>query len=294
MNSELRLFLAIYDARNLTRAAEVVGLSQPAMSRALGRLQILFGDALFVRIPKGMEPTPRATALAEDVRDLTTRYDALVRPTQFSPRDLKRTFTLGATDFAEVVLLPALAKRLASEAPGVSIALRAATPESEAQLEQGELDAIIAPSTSRESFVSLPLLEDGFTCVLRKGHPALRGTLTLEKYLSLSHILIAPRGTPGSAVDDVLKKQGYGRHVAVRTTSFIGAPMLAAESDMILTAPTRVIGAVVRYLPLVRRDVPIAIPSFSVRIFYHPRTKTDSAQSWFRSILRTCVPKVKQ
>jgi DNA-binding transcriptional LysR family regulator len=128
--------------------------------------------------------------------------------------------------------------------------------------------------------------------VLRKGHSALRGTLTLEKYLSLSHILIAPRGTPGSAVDDVLKKQGRIRYVAVRTTSFIGAPMLAAESDMILTAPTRVIGAVMRYLPLARREVPIAIPHFSVRIFYHPRTKTDPAQTWFRSVLRACVPKL--
>jgi DNA-binding transcriptional LysR family regulator len=289
MNDQLKQFLALYDTRNLTRAAAVVGLSQPAMSRALRRLQETFGDALFVRVTTGMKPTPRAVALAEEIRILAERYQALIRPSTFDPKTLRRTFTLGTTDFAEVVIWPKLVKQLRIVAPHVSIAIRPVTAASEAQLEQGELDAIIAPGISRASFISVPLLEDGFACVLRRGHPALRKPLTLAAYMDLSHVLIAPQGTPGSVVDDVLKKQKLQRRVVIRTTSFTSAPILIAESDLILTAPTKVLDVVARYLPLVRRAVPIEVPRFTVRIFYHQRTKTDQAQNWFRSLLRMSV-----
>lgn len=286
---ELRAFLFLYDSGNLTRAAASMGLSQPAMSRTLGRLRATFGDVLFVRTRSGISPTARASTLVEEVREILRRYEGLTRPAAFHPAVLQHTFRVGASDYAEVDFLPKLMRRLSKAAPRVQVVLRPATRESASQLELGELDVVVSPETVASGMIQQWLFDDGFVCVLRRGHPVLRGKLTLEKFISLDHILIAPRGTPGSAVDQVLSKMKLKRHVAVRCTSFMGAPLLASQSDMILTAPKRVIDAVGKSLDLVVRPVPIEIPRFRILMVSHPRTQHDPAQKWFREQLKRAV-----
>jgi DNA-binding transcriptional LysR family regulator len=282
----LSLFDHLLRERHVTRAALRVGLSQPAMSRALVKLRETFADPLFVRGPRGVTPTARAEALAPAVRDLLDRARALLRPVAFDPVRVDRTFVIGATDYVEVELLPRLAKRLAKDAPSASVSIRPFSADSISDLGAGRLDLVITAKASLSNdLYAQTIREEAFGCAVRKDHPTARRKLSVDEYAALSHVLVAPRGDPGSPVDTELAKLGKRRHVAVRTVSFFGACRTVASTDLIVTSPQHVLEGLASAFGLRVFAPPVRLPAVVLQQVWHARAHTDPAHAWFRGVL---------
>jgi DNA-binding transcriptional LysR family regulator len=283
----LAVFAALYRERHLTRAALRLGKSQPATSRALERLRALLGDALFVRAPRGMLPTPRAEALAAEVDRVLESARALVHRERFEPSALERTFVIGTSDLVEAEVLRPLSAELARRAPRVDLLTKRVVDADLADaLAEGRLDLVIVPEISLPASVMRQHLFDGdFLCAVRRDHPRAKRKLSLETYLALLHVQIAPRGEPGGPVDDALAARGLARRVAVRTPSFLAAPLLVASSDHVLTAPAMTLRPLARPLGLRLHEPPIALRGFRIFQAWHPRTQDDAAHRWFRGLV---------
>lgn len=280
---------ALLATGSVTKAAKEVGRTQPAMSHALRRLRELLGDELLVRTPSGMQPTPRAQELRPAVRAAIEAAEAVLQEAPpFDPARAERSFTLAMADQASFLLLPPLVERLAREAPGVRIDVRPG------QLHVLGDDADLAigvfrdqPAAARQEV----LFREEFTCVIRKGSAAARGGFDLKRYLSLPHLLVAPRGLPGSPLDDALAAAGHQRRKVVATVPhFLVAPHVIATTDLCWTAP----GGIARafgHLPLALREPPFRVTGFTVMTRWHVRLDRDPGVRWLRSVLREIAPR---
>jgi DNA-binding transcriptional LysR family regulator len=278
---------------SVTRAAERVGLTQPAMSHALSRLRKLFGDPLLVRTPQGMLPTPRAQELIQPVRRALGEIErALADRASFDPRSSRRPFSLATVDFGSLLVVPPLYALLHREAPGCDLLVRALRMEHiERQLADGEIDVAIGVlyDEDHQGVVRQKLYDERFVCVVRKDHPTVRDRLTLEEFVALDHALIAPRGRGNGFVDRALEKHGLARRVAVAVPHFLAAPILVAQSDLVLTVAERIARAFVEMVPLRIVPPPLEVGSFTVSQFWHERHAKDPAHAWLRAqILDVC------
>ena len=284
--------LVVLDAllleRSVTRAAARVGLSQPALSHALARLRELLADPLFVRTPRGMEPTARALALAPVLtRALADLQRAIAEPPRFEPATSTRKFTISTSDYMELVLLPTLVARVARAAPHV--ALQSGVRKGLEGLADGSIDLALRPlpRESRPGLHHEEIFRDRFVCLLRRGHPLTRGRLTLERYCAASHIMIAPGGTnTGGVVDEQLAQLGKQRRVALVLQQFLIAPHVVAASDLVVTVAETMALTFTRLLPLQILTPPLALPSLTMTQLWHERQAHDPALQWLRDELR--------
>ncbi|KYF91417.1 hypothetical protein BE20_14740 [Sorangium cellulosum] len=283
---------ALLDERHVTRAAARLGMTQPACSHALGRLRRALGDPLLVRGTGGaMVPTPRAEALAPGLRAALRGLASAIRgEARFDPGAARRTFRIATGDYAELVLLPPLLSLLAREAPGIDVWMLPLSLTQEgvvAQLSSGAVDVVIGPPRRGwpEGLYLRPLFDERFRCVVRRGHPAERSALTLDRYCALSHLLVAPRGTPGSLVDDALAALGRSRRVAATVSHFLVAPHVVAATDLMATLGARIVDAAAAPLGLAVLPPPLELAGFSFAMIWHERTHHDPAQRWLRDQL---------
>jgi DNA-binding transcriptional LysR family regulator len=282
----LRAFDALWVERNVTRAARRVGLTQSALSHALGRLREQLDDPLFRPSPTGMVPTARAQALARPVGEALRLFGrAVARPEAFDPRALERTFTLATSDYGELVFLPRLVARLEREAPGVSLVVRPHELHLERELVSGAHDLVLTPARSAAPGIREEvLLDERFVCVLRKGHPLAKKRLTLARFLALRHVLIAPLNVGEAPVDATLRAIGRTRRVTVRVPHFLSAPMVVAGSDHVITLPARVVAALGASRFAVHAP-PVPVGGFSVRQLWHERNDADPGHQWLRRVV---------
>jgi DNA-binding transcriptional LysR family regulator len=291
-NIDLNL-LVVFDALvaegHATRAAERIGLTQPAVSHALNRLRALFGDPLFVRSPRGMVPTSLAQDIAPSVRSILEQVEGVLRGGRaFDPAASTRQFVLGLSDYAAFVLLPRLTVRLDQEAPGVSLVVRNTSRSvGLPMLEDGTVELIAGnfpepPTHMREEL----LYEEDFICAGRRDHPDLGEPLDLDRYLALRHLQVSMKGNPSGYVDAVLAEKGLKRNVAVTVGHFLMAPMLVDASDLVATEPRRLFTPLAGRLPLRLFSPPIDIPLFRVVQTWHARHDVDPGHQWLRRILR--------
>lgn len=287
---------ALLTEANVTRAAAHVGITQSAMSHALRQLRELFDDALLTRGRGGMVLTPRAQELAGPIRrGLLELQRALRNEAVFDPRTSSRRFTLAGGDYYVSMLLPSLLELMGQEAPGVDLDVRPLDfrriPE---LLEAGGLDLVVgafvqdAPGLRQQK-----LFTEEFACVVREGHPDVkRNKLTLETYLRLPHALISPRGEGEGIVDRELAKLGHSRRIALRVPYFLTAPMAMERSDLVLTAPRRLVERFAAAWKLQVLKPPLAIPGFSVMQVWHERYDDDPAHRWLRGAAARAASRV--
>jgi DNA-binding transcriptional LysR family regulator len=283
-------FDALVSEGNVTRAAERVGLTQPAMSHALGRLRKLVGDPLFVRTPAGMVPTARALDLVQPIRGALGAIDrALHQVPSFDPASARRPFTLASVDFGSLVVVPPLLSRLRALAPGVDLQVRQLRMDAiEQQLSEGEVDLAVGVLYDPDDawMVSRRVFTDRFVCIARRDHPVVQGALSLEQFLAVDHALISPRGRRGGPVDTALARLGKKRRVALVIPHFLAAPIVIARSDLVLTLPERIARDFAAMLSLQVVEPPLEVPGFSVSAFWHERQAQDPAHAWFRGVVQ--------
>lgn len=276
---------ALLAERSVSRAGARVGLSQPAVSNALAQLREHFGDALLVRKGGAMEPTERALALAGPLRAALRALEQGLEPAAaFEPAAAERNFTIMTNDFVAFALLPRLLARLQREAPRVHLQIRA-WQEHVVPSELARGDADLALGFHRgltEGHHATPLFEDHFLFIARKGHPLVRGKITLGAYTKLAHVMVSHHPTARGVIDSVLDKHGLTRDVALRVSHFLLVPPIVAATDYVAALSEVVARPMARGLPLQLLDLPIEVPTATVQMVWHERTAASPAHAWLR------------
>jgi DNA-binding transcriptional LysR family regulator len=278
-------FDALLAEGSVTRAAERVGIGQPSMSHALGRLRKLFKDELFVRVPDGVRPTPRALALADPVRvALAAIQETLLQGEGFDPAEAERSFVLGMPDSVEITLLPRLMARLAAEAPKVRVLVRS-TDRSDA-LEQLDRDRLhLAVGVFTEGAVHHKrrrLYRGDYLCLYDPARLPLAPPLTLEDYLAVPHVLGSPRGDARGVVDDALAPLGLRRTIAVTTPHFAAVPFILKGARLLSTVPRRPARLFAERFGLATSPVPLVLPELEISMLWHASYDHDPAHRWLR------------
>lgn len=290
---DLNLFVVfdtIYAKRNLTRAAEVLSISQPAVSNALVRMRKTFNDQLFVSTPQGMVPTPVAENIAARVGEALQLLNASVQEAdQFVPASAQRVFRVSMNDLTESLVLPALGDVLQREAPGIRIESYFSNRRDVVrELATGVLDlAIDAPLINDPQLCHGPLMSEQFVCMLRKDHPMAEQPLTLKNYLALGHIHISSRREGLGYVDAALNTLGKTRKIQMRVQRYMVAPLVAMRTDLALTAPS----GLIRGYDAVQMRLPFELPAMDWHLYWHRSADRDPANSWLREKLLQLIRK---
>ncbi|MBL8384004.1 MAG: LysR family transcriptional regulator [Burkholderiales bacterium] len=276
---------AVVEARNVTRAAQRLHLSQSAVSHALTRLRRAFGDPLLVRGSDGMAPTPLALRLAGPVRDaLATLQTAVGTLRTFDPATTTDTFRVGATDYGELLLLPGLAEAVRRAAPQVRILTQPIRQETLGEdLATGRIDVAVGfvrhpPADTH----AVKLLDERYACLARRDW---RGALTLRRYLDARHLQVSPSGTLSGPADEALARLGTRRNVVFATPHFTSGAGIVARTDLLMTTPARVARTFAREMPLRVLAPPFEIPPIALTMMWSARTHRDAGQRWLREAL---------
>ena len=275
---------AIYVERSLTRAGEVLHVTQPAISNALARLRKAFGDPLFVRSARGMTPTPAAEALIGPVREALAKLrSGLDSRASFDPKTSDRTFNLAMRDIAPSMLMPVLARRLDQAAPGVRIHCHQVDrSDIPAELASGRLDfAIDIPALARPDLDSSPLFSDRLVCVLRRGHPAAKQRLTLKRFLEMRHVVVSSRRSGRTLTDEALSRVGERLRPVMRLPHYQPAFHVVMSSDLALVAPLYL----ARRYHVARLEVPFRAAGLDLLLFWRRAAADEPAMRWARGEL---------
>ncbi|MEM7437242.1 MAG: LysR family transcriptional regulator [Myxococcota bacterium] len=288
---------ALLEARSVTATAEHFGVTQSAMSHRLARLRQFFDDPILIPTGDSLVLTHRAQQMREPLRAaLANLRDAVVPEAAFDPAKAQRSFTLAGVDMVELLLLPTLLAHLDEEAPGIQVAMAGRQGLVQDALARGRADILIAPGHKAVPGVQMgetagirqrKLFDEGFAVMARRGHPRLRNSLTLKRYLAEGHVLVAPEGQPGSIVDVRLAQEGKQRRVAARVAHFLSAPFLVARTDHLLTCPAGLATSVYEELGLSVFKPPISLPSTPIFLYWHERTHKDPGHRWLRELILT-------
>lgn len=285
----LLAFDALMTERNVTRAAELLYISQPAMSHALNRLRLFFDDPLLVRTPQGMQPSGRALKLHPGIRQALQLLEQQLEEDAFTPATSTRRFVISTTDYVECVLIPPLIGRLREVAPHVHIEiliLRDQLPE--AELASGAIDLVLGfdeymqvpTHLCRETWLTEPLAG-----LIRREHPHQGAALSLRQLIDTPQVFHSPLGTRESIVDHYLAGQGLNRTISVNSQSYMSAAAIVGQSDHLLILPGRVADLLAGAWPLRRVDLPPEMPSYHLNCVWHPAYDRQPALSWLRQLM---------
>lgn len=269
------------------RAAERMNLSQPAMSHALKRLRHLFRDPLLVRVGARMQRTSRGDALRFPVEDALARVRELLAGEAFDPTSSTRTFRLSISDNASGVLLLPLLKRLAKDAPGVSVRLQPLSGVSVDPLELArEVDIVVACDPVRfKGFYQRRLFEDRDACAMRSGH-WLAPRMTREHFFEARHVAVVAREFTEDPVDTWLREEGCARNVVLTVPTYLQALHIVAESDLLAVLPERLIKGHSTLLDVIATEVPLDAGTFGEFLLHPARTHHDPGCVWLRKTIQ--------
>lgn len=286
----LVLFDAVLAELHVGRAARRLHVSPSAVSHGLGRLRELMRDPLFLRQPKGVVPTERASALAGPVADILERTrQVLSHAEKFDPRHSARRFVIGAPDAISAVLLPPLLARLRRDAPAIDLGVRNLIGQFGLALEELDkrtLDVALLPFIDVPARFSARTLfpDTDFAVVCRAGHPIGR-KLSLEKYCAAPHLVVSANGDPRGIVDIELERRGLTRRVALTVSNFAQALDIVATTDLIAAMPRLFVTRLARSEKVTILDAPIPIPGGAVRMVAPAVASMDSGLAWLLDLI---------
>ncbi len=276
----------LLDERSVTRAAIRLGMSQPAASRALARLRLLFSDTLLVDGPGGYVLTARAEEMRPLLRHTLVGVSALLAGSTFDPMHASGPVRLSMLDLEAAVLAPQLIGSLAAQAPAMDLEVVPPGPRPLDLLEADAVDALIgvvedAPAGIRKR----KLYEDQFVTLMRAEHPAAGRKLTLERFLELDHVVVSITGTGRAWVDEVLARSGRQRRVKVRVPSFFAAVEIAARSDLVMTLPSSLARTAADMRRFVTAHPPLDLGSVVMSLAWHARHQDAPRHVWLRKTI---------
>ncbi len=279
-------FDALYDARNVSRAAERLALTQPTVSGMLTRLRDLFGDPLFVRTQHGVLPTPRADDLSEPIKALLSDAEALIVPAEFDPASATMTISISANDYMQHSLVVPLIRSLRKKAPRIKLAiLPAHIAGLTDKLARGAIDlAVTTPEFAGPDLPRNLLYTERYICAARKSHPLNGRKLSLDDFRKFDHVIVSPTGGSFEGpADQALADLGLNRSVAVSVPSFFVLLETIRTDNFLALVPERLLRGRTSGLKLFKP--PLTVPDFDVIACWHHRVDKDPAQRWLRALL---------
>jgi len=292
----LPIFVALMEERSVTRAAERLGMTQPALSNALARLRATLGDPLFVRERYGIQPTPIALELAPGIAAALAQLDDAVLGQQvFDPDKAERVFTLAPNGYVEFVLVPAIVARLRDVAPGITLRL---TPYGNDLVETGVVSGTTAMVLGRildppDSLVVQHLMDEGLGCVVRADHPQVGDSLTREQFEAMRHVNVVPTGRMRAGLFQALDRQQLKRDVAISVTNFFAVGEMVAVSDYCATLPRLICRRLAKDPRFKVLDAPVDLGSFPVQMGWHVRYRHDPAHRWLRGLVAETAQRLR-
>ncbi len=304
----LRVFDEVMSARNLTRAAESLAMTQPAVSNALRRLRDALDDELVVRAGYGVAPTPRAMALWPAVRDALASLEANLAPQAFDPATSRHNFVLAMADATAALLIPPLVRDFENVAPSASLrVLPHTTRDPRPLLEAGEVDLAVGYFPAVVAAIGLQTMQSGapdvfahaqlyggeYVCVMRRDHPLAidlsRQPLTLDAYCAARHLLVSFSGRPFGFIDEALAAINRTRRVVLTVNQFFTAGQVVAATDLLTVLPRHFLPSTGITDALVAADLPFDVPPVRVDMVWHRRSARNPAQAWLRAGLHAAA-----
>jgi DNA-binding transcriptional LysR family regulator len=285
----LVVFNALMVERQVTRAGERIGLSQPATSNALARLRNLTKDELFIKTSSGLQPTPVAVSLARHIQPALNQIEAALSSSQpFDPKTSDLTFNIGMSDYVELVLLPRILERIETAAPQVKIQIKSGDRQNRlALLDRGEIDLLCGLIPDRIAWHERQLLfREQFVCVYRHDRQFIGDGISLEEYVNASHLLVSVQEDMVGRVDYLLKKQNLQRHIALSIPHFMVAPSILARTNLIATLPARVANEFTSNPNLKVLPCPIPLKGFAVYMRWHQSNQNSTTHIWLRTLIQ--------
>lgn len=270
--------------RNVTRAAEQLFLSQPAMSGMLSRLRLAFGDELLVRVGRHLELTELAADIKEHVHECIRDLEDLLDTTRpFELATDASAFRISVTDYAALLIFGPLMQKLTQFAPNMSAHfLRLGLSVGE-HLIRGEIDFAVLPADFEPSLPSLPLFNDTWVCVAWAGHPTLGDSLTVDEFDKHPHLSFNISDPVHiSLADDFVLRQGQARKVVASTASFAAAPFLINGTSLLSIVPRRLAERMQVAAELRLLELPFEVPPLCEKLAWNPRFTTNPAHAWMR------------
>lgn len=290
---DLNLLLALHwllAERNVTAASVKLGLSQPAASRALGRLRDIFDDPLLVKVGGEMSPTPLAERIQPQLAHAIDRCRDVLRVSgEFHPAEQSGRFRMACPDYIGVLASSIWHDFVRPEAPQMSLDLLTPTLETARDMVTGRIDMCVLPdivaldlpaSVDPESFVQKPVLDQQYLCAVRKDHPLAGKKVTIDDYCALDHVLVAPEGKSSNIIERELEKIGRTRNVRYRAQTFLMGVPIVLYTDSVVTAPSPLID--LRSDELYVFEPPVRLPSHTMYAVWHPNWTHDARHKWFR------------
>ena len=278
----LRVFDALLRECNVSRAAERLSLSQPAVSNALNRLRILLDDPLLVRVGRSMQPTPRAQALEGPIRAALQQIEqSLSAGEVFDPAHSKQRFNIAVTDYVELICMPRLLEQLSRLAPGIRIEIHHLSPTLPAEaLDKGELDLVLGRFADIPArFARRHWMSESLKLAVRRNHPLVPGALDLDTFLNLRHLWVHGGQTRGM-VDQWLAEQGLSRTITYTTPNYLQAAHIVASSQLAAVLPSQLAQQFAALLPLELHELPFPIGPFHLEIVHLGQRQRDAALQW--------------
>ncbi|WP_280151594.1 LysR family transcriptional regulator [Piscinibacter sp. XHJ-5] len=284
----LVLFNQLLVERRVSKVAENLGLTQPAVSNSLARLRKLLGDELFLRTPTGMQPTPFAEQLAEPVAyALGMIHSALNQRSTFDPASSTRSFTIGMTDIGEIYFLPALMDSLRRQAPGVSLStVRNTAVNLKDEMEAGKVDLAIGLLPQlKAGFFQRRLFRQRYVCLFRQGHRLDRKKMSLAEFSAAEHLVVVSPGTGHGKVDELLERSGIERRVRLTVPHFVAIGHILQATDLVATVPERLAQRMTAPFGLTYVAHPAKLPEVAINVFWHAKFHRTPDSQWLRTLV---------
>jgi DNA-binding transcriptional LysR family regulator len=291
----LRVLDALLREGSTVRAGARIGLSQPAVSAALGRLRHALGDELFIRRGQGLEPTDYARALAIPLREILDELESLLSgPKDFDPATSDAAFKLSGSDFFAEMLMPRLAEQVSKRAPGMRVQLVDLVPDNYIDtLDRYEVDIALIPATDFPDWVDhQPVFRSTFSVIARTGHPRLKRAglrpgdiIPIDLFCDLGHILFSPEGKLKAMGDAALARVGRERRVVMTMPVFSGIYRAVAESDLIALIPTQLAHQIGPKLGLGVYEPPMPVDPALITMIWHKRSTATPEHRWLRDLI---------
>ena len=288
----LPVFVAVVEEGQLSRAADRLGMSQPAVSAALQRLRVTAGDPLFTRSRTGLVPTPRARELCDQIAGgLNIIADALDPGRQFDPGTANRVFQICAVDYFETLMLGSLMAFLRQQSRSIGIKIVPQQGNWHRQLISAELDfGMDSMMPESERLNGIVIGYEQISVVARKGHPVISGELTMAQFLEAEHVVLPERERHTLPLDQILGHPGWQRKIGAQVMHFSNLLSVASSSDLIATVPARMAERMAANLDLQVFSFPVATPNVPIYLFWPIALEKDKAHRWFREFLMQTGP----
>lgn len=285
----LRILDGLWRHRHLGRAAEELGMSQPALSHSLKRLRDQLGDPLFVKAPNGMQPSARAVELAPVVQALlaNVREQVLVTP-EFNARSSNRTFRLALSDIGELTFLPGLLAQLILLAPGVDVVTVTLPPrELNGALQRSEVDLVLGyyPELDGTDVFQQRLFSHGFSCLVSSNGPVASAPLTLQSFIELPHAVVQTESRTLDIVEQYLREHGVRRRQLLRCPHFLAIPHVIAATNLVATVSESIAQALSTDPRLAIKEAPFPFPRYDVKQHWHRCQHEDPGNRWLRGLV---------